>query len=62
MMQKKNQFYFKKNFYLFIQTSPTIEHESNDNLNNQDTTDHPLELTVKGLQRSTPDVQNLVVC
>ncbi|CAF2593344.1 unnamed protein product [Rotaria sp. Silwood2] len=49
--------------------SPTIEHESmsnsTDNMNNQDRTDHPLELTLKSLQSSnrvlaSPDVQNLV--
>jgi hypothetical protein len=37
---------------------------STDNINNQDITDHPLELTVKNPQRSNriSSSQNLVVC
>jgi len=46
--------------------SPTNEHESFDNNNNNDSINHPLELTVKGLQQSnrivssSPDIHNLV--
>jgi len=44
-----------------------MEHESFDN-NNNDSMNHPLELTIKSLQQSnrvlssSPDIHNLVVC